>query len=94
MGEWARAHQHRSRIDTWSLSRDLRDIDRYTLAFALDLLVEKGYYRERYTVLTPSGVLADAEFEDPTEIPAQLPDRFHRYFDTAESEVVTVLAPA
>jgi hypothetical protein len=39
-------------------------------------------------VLTPSGVLAEGEFEDPTKIPEKLADRFNRYFDTSDSDVV------
>jgi hypothetical protein len=41
-------------------------------------------------VLTPSGVYADGEFEDPTKIPEKLPDRRENYFDTAESDVVPI----
>jgi hypothetical protein len=39
-------------------------------------------------VVTPAGVLADGEFEDPTGIPEKLPDRFEHYFDTSDAEIV------
>jgi len=60
------------------------------LARVLDVLVDAGVLRRVYKVTTPSGVLADAEFDDPREIPEKLPDRWEHYFDTAESDVVPV----
>lgn len=43
-----------------------------------------------YKVKTPSGVFADGEWDDPSQIPPKLPDRFEHYFETAEAEILKV----
>jgi Hsp20/alpha crystallin family len=42
----------------------------------------------------PSGILYDAEFNDPTEIPARMKDRqLNRSFETSDADVLVVLKP-
>jgi hypothetical protein len=41
-------------------------------------------------VATPSGVLAEPEFNDPRDIPDKLPDRRERYFETSDADIVPV----
>jgi hypothetical protein len=66
-------------------------VEPVALARALRALVSAGVLRQVYKVTTPGGVLSDDEFEDPRDIPATLPDRFHdSFFETAESDVVPV----
>jgi len=43
-----------------------------------------------YKVKTPSGVLADGEWERIEDIPEKIPDRFEYYFETAEAEIIWV----
>ena len=89
--EWMRRHEDVRVIYPTMLAKEVRgEIDPTALALALALLVKVGLLRRAYKVTTPSGVLADGEFEDPTKIPPKLPDRFERYFDTAESDVVPI----
>lgn len=54
---------------------------------------ERGFMSTKrvFKVKTPSGVFADGEWGNRSEIPAKLPDRFEQYFDTAEAEIVEVL---
>lgn len=73
-----------------TLAKEVRDVDALELTTALSLLVTAGYLRRVYKVLTPSGVFAEGEFDDPTKIPEKLPDRWEHYFDTAESDVVPI----
>jgi hypothetical protein len=65
-------------------------MDLVSLATALVLLARNGFVHRFYRVITPSGVEADGEFEDLSEIPPRMPDRFENYFDTAEADVVPV----
>jgi hypothetical protein len=92
VAEWIRNHPSWEVLDPRELSKSLRDIDTWHLALALRLLVEKGFFRQVYKVVTPSGVLADDIFDDPRLIPDRLPDRWNQYFDTSEADVVAVLA--
>ena len=68
-----------TRIGTFSildeLARLLPDIDSFTLAKMLALLVQRRVMRQVYVVLTPSGVYADGEYEDPRKIPDKVPDQ-------------------
>jgi hypothetical protein len=81
-------------IDPRDLAKAWPEVDRITLAILLRLLVEAGAYRRVYKVITPSGAMADQDFDDPRSIPSQLPDRFNEYFDTSEADVVPILEPA
>lgn len=65
-------------------------VDSKELADALTVLVKEGFLRRVYKVVTPDGVFTDEEFDDPTEIPPRLFDRWEHDFDTAESDVVPV----
>ncbi len=71
------------------LARNVR-VDPSELAEALSIMVKAGILQRVYRVLTPNGVLAPREFNDPREIPDQLEDRREHYFDTAEADVVPV----
>lgn len=61
-----------------------------TLARALRVLTREGLLQQVYKVVTPNGVLAEGEFDDPTQIPSRLPDRREKYFDTDDSDVIPV----
>ena len=87
---WLNAHEDLHIIDASRIAKDLRDLSPVTLATALTLAVNAGLLRRTYKVLTPGGVMADGEFDDPRTIPPTLPDRFERYFDTTEADVVPV----
>jgi hypothetical protein len=87
--EWVRLHD-RYTIDPRRIALDFPRVRSEQLAIALQLLVKAGVLRQVYKVLTPAGVLADGEFEDPRSIPLRLQDRFHRYFETSEAEIVPV----
>lgn len=45
----------------------------------------------KYVMKTPSGVIADGEWESLAAIPERIPDRFERYYNT-EDEVVCGVA--
>ncbi len=88
--EWMQQHHDDQVINPTTLAGELRGVDAVALANALTLLVKAGFLRRVYKVLTPSGVFAEGEFDDPTKIPERLPDRWEHYFDTAESDVVPI----
>lgn len=87
---WMAQHSDAGIINPNVLAKDLSRVDSAKLAAVLTLLHDAGYLKRVYKVLTPSGVLAEGEFDDPTRIPDRLPDRFEAYFDTAEADVVPV----
>jgi hypothetical protein len=80
-------------IDPRDLAKAWPNVDRMDLSLLLHLLVQAGAFRTVYKVITPSGVMADGEFDDPRQIPEKLPDRFNEYFDTSEADVVPILKP-
>jgi hypothetical protein len=88
--KWMRAHGDAQVINPMTLAKEVRGIDPSDLASALTVLVTVGLLRRVYKVLTPSGVFAEGEFDDPTKIPEKLPDRWEHYFDTADSDVIPV----
>jgi hypothetical protein len=92
--DWVQTHRDWNVLDPRELARSLSDVDSFTLASALALLVESGLLRQVYVVVTPSGVLADGEYDDPRQIPKRVPDRFNHYFDTLEAEIIPVLRDA
>ena len=91
--DWARLHSDWSVLDPRVVSRDLRDVDPFLLSAVFLELVRKGLYKCVYMVETPSGVLADGEYDDPRSIPDLVPDGFYNYFPTAEAEIVPVFKP-
>lgn len=92
--EWVENHADWSVLDPRILARDLRDVDPFLLSLVLGELVKIGLYRRVYMVETPSGVLADGEYDDPRNIPHRVPDRSYNYFDPMETEIVPVFKPA
>lgn len=94
LAKWAQTHKDWKWIDPAIVAKDLPQIDEFALADALTRAVRRGYLAIRYTVLTPSGSLADRSFKSPREIPAQLPDRFQDYFETGNYPIVTIFEDA
>lgn len=93
LAKWAQKHRDWRLIDPGILAQDIPDVDELTLADALHLAVQHGYFRMKYTVLTPAGNLAHEIFDSPRLIPPRLPDRFEEYFETREYPIVAVLQP-
>jgi hypothetical protein len=85
---WIKSHAEVNLIQPGTVARDLPQVDTRVLAEALTLLENSGYLRRVYKVLTPAGVMAEGEFEDPTRVPERLPDRFENYFDTSDADIV------
>jgi hypothetical protein len=90
LDSWIKEHPSVNTLDPKVLARELHGIDRLLLAKALTMLVNAGQLKRVYKVMTPSGVLADGEFQDPAQIPEKIADRFANYFDTSESDVIPV----
>jgi hypothetical protein len=87
---WINGQKDLRFINPHGLAKQLSGVNKSELATALTLLERAGYLRLVYKVLTPNGVLADGEFDDPTKIPERLPDRLEHYFDTSEADVVPI----
>jgi hypothetical protein len=91
--DWVERHSDWSILDPRIVARDLRDVDPYLLSRVLVGLVKIGLYRRVYMVQTPSGALADGEYDDPRKIPARVADNFFHYFDPTETDIVPVYKP-
>jgi hypothetical protein len=91
LAEFVQAHSSWDVIDSRVLANELRDVDPWSLARAVQVLIDTGALLQLYAVTTPSGALAENRYYTPLEIPGRLPDRFNQYFDTAEQEVIPVL---
>ena len=87
---WLEEHRSNAEVDPRILGSQLSNVDAIDIAQSLLLLLRAGYLTRVYKVLTPSGVYADGEFDDPTQIPERLPDRFHHSFETAEADIIPV----
>ncbi len=87
---WINNHPQEYFLNPLRLRRDIRKATTEDLTMALTLLVKAGLLRRVYKVLTPSGVFAEPDFDDPSAVPNKLPDRFEHYFDTAEADIVPI----
>jgi hypothetical protein len=90
LGAWLDSHASISLVDPRSLAASLHEVTSIDLARSLLVLADAGILVQTYKVVTPSGVYADGEFDDPSVVPEKLPDRFAHYFDTAEADIVPV----
>ena len=93
ISQWINLHQDWNILDPRILAKDLRDLDAGQLATALSILAASNLFRRVFMVTTPSGVLAEGQYEHLRQVPERVADRFHQYFDTAESDIVPVLTP-
>ncbi len=87
---WVQSKDDLFFIDPKDLAREVRSVDALSLLAVLSLLVQEGELKIVYKVLTPSGTFTDGEYEDPSEVPDRLPDRFNRYFETSEFDTVPI----
>ncbi len=92
--DFARRHQDWGLIDPRAVTREIRDVDPFLLMYALRELVEHGLFDQIYMVATPSGVLAEGEYNNPNEIPRHLVTPLNEWFDRDDGEIVSVLKPA
>jgi hypothetical protein len=93
LGEWARKHRGYNVIDPEAVARENKDIDPFQLAYALHLLVVKGLFRQVYMIMTPSGVLAEGQYDDPNKIPKRVHNGFEESFDREDGVIVPILEP-
>jgi hypothetical protein len=70
------------------LRRDIKGPSIDDLAIALTLLEKAGLLRRVYKVVTPTGALADEDFDNLEQIPEKVADRFENYFETSEADVI------
>src|SRR5438874_1137896 len=91
--EFARKHQDWNLIDPRAVTREIRDVHPFLLMYALHELVKNGVLHQVYMVATPSGVLAEGEYDDPNQIPSRLTTPFDEPFNRDDGEIVSVLKP-
>jgi hypothetical protein len=91
--DWVLRHSNLSVLDPKIVARDLDDVDPFLLTRVLVGLVKIGLYRRVYMVETPSGVLAEGEYEDPLQVPNRVADSFLNYFDPMDTDIVPIYKP-
>jgi hypothetical protein len=87
---WLKRHKDWKWLVPGIVAQDFPALDAFDLAAALNSAVIHGFLRVEYTVLTPSGVLADQSFVSPRAIPRQIPDRQEHFFETDSLPIVPV----
>jgi hypothetical protein len=92
--DWIREHRDWTILDPRILSRDMRDLDPWLLTLALQALIRKGYFSRVYRVVTPSGVLAEGDYDDPRSVPERIRDNWDTTFSREDADIVPVLKPA
>ena len=90
LDRWIRKHRDWQWLVPGIVSRDFPELDPFALTSALKSAVRHGVLQVEYTVLTPSGVLADESYKSPSEIPRLISDRCNQYFETSSLPVVPV----
>jgi hypothetical protein len=93
LSEWVRRHRDWNMIDPRRVREEIDDIDPFLLSFVLRELVERGVFRQVYRILTPSGVFAEGEYDDPNNIPLRLSNGFDEYFNRDDGVIVSILKP-
>lgn len=91
--EFVRRHQDWGLVDPRAVTREIRDVDPFTLMYVLQQLVKYGLFRQVYMVAMPSGALAEGEYDDPNSIPYRLATAFDGPFYRDDGEIVSVLKP-
>ena len=92
VARWIKAHPEWDVLDPRKLAVDLRNVPSRDLTMALTSLIREGIFSALYMVETPSGVLSEEKFNDIHQIPETVHDRWNRSFETADAEIVQVLA--
>jgi hypothetical protein len=90
LDQWVQSHRDWKWLVPGVVARDVPSLDVFELAEALSAAVRRGFLRIEYTVLTPSGVLADESFDKPSNIPRRIADRREHYFETESLPIVPV----
>lgn len=90
LDRWVESHRTWPWLVPGIVARDIPALDAFDLAEALGSAVRHGLLHVAYTVLTPSGVLADQSFESPSAIPRLIPDRREHYFETGSLPIVPI----
>jgi hypothetical protein len=90
LDQWVQSHRDWKWLVPGVVAQDIPSLDVFELADALSAAVRRGFLRVEYTVLTPSGVLADESFDKPSNIPRRISDRREHYFETQSLPIVPV----
>jgi hypothetical protein len=90
LDRWIATHKTWKWLVPGIVANDIPSLDVFDLAEALSSAVRNGILRLEYTVLTPSGVLADESYESPAKIPRRMADREENYFETTSLPIVPV----
>jgi hypothetical protein len=88
VGGWLDSHSSTPLFDPQQMSRELPQFSVAELSQAIACLGEDGYFKPVFAVRTPSGVIADEVFQEATQVPPKLRDRFDHEFLTEGSEIV------
>ena len=68
---WINDHPQERVLNPLNLRKDIGNVSPAELTMALDLLRKEGLLHRVYKVVTPSGVLAERDFDDPIKISRQ-----------------------
>ncbi len=88
--EWFKRNSRKQYVELSVLLRAFPKIDRLAFIFALQAMIDKGMLAAAYRVRSPEGDLLESEFDEPDQIPPQLPARDYSHMvSTEEGDVVS-----
>ena len=87
---WFSRNWRKQYVELSVLLRALPHLDRRDLILAIQTMIERGMLSMAYRVKAPGGYLLEGEYEEPDQIPKELPDRdYSGSIRTAEGDIVS-----
>lgn len=89
LDDWFKKAQLKT-VDPARVARELGNIRSDLLAEAFSLLVKEGWLTLKYRLESPNGVFEGPVFDDPNQIPEEVPGRFEQPIITESCRIVPV----
>lgn len=83
---WLQCHPEVRFLESDRLGRELSAVPAWILTQALNSLAVEGDLQLKYMVRSPDGHLLQGTYENPGEVPGELPDRFHQFHFKVKDE--------
>lgn len=90
LATWFKDNIRKRYVEINTLVKKFPGINPVKFVVALEVMVEEQILVRKYRVKTTDGYYLEGEFDTPTEVPEELPDReFSKYVRTDEAEIVS-----
>lgn len=82
---WFEKNRRKQYVELSVLLRALRDVQKMDVIMALHAMIHEGMLTTAYKFRAPDGDLLEGEFEEPDQIPKELPSRDYSHFVPTDS---------